>query len=501
MNKRTLWLTAVIVCTVLVLAAASYGFDFSELESKVQVQTLDNGLKVIVMERHEAPVASFITYANVGAVNDPKGYTGLAHMFEHMAFKGTTTLGTTDLKDELKEMRVEDSIFSLLKAERLKGRLADSAKIEQLEQAFSQAIDSAGKFVVPNAFDNIMEREGAVGTNAGTGMDQTIYMLSLPSNKVELWMAMESERFLNPVLREMYRERNVIAEERRQTLENNPIRRLLTAMTAAAFIAHPYHVPIVGYMSDIQNYTREAARAYFKKYYVPSNMAIAVVGDVDPDNVFKLAKKYWGRIPYSPPPEPLNTVEPKQEGEREVILEDPAQPFLAIAWHIPAETDPDFPVIEAMMDHLGQGRTSLLYETMVKKDKIAADVASFAGYPGTKYPTLAVAYAIPASGHSNEECETAVLAEIKKMQETPLSAEDVEHIKARAKAQFINSLTSNMGMAMRLATYEMRWGDWRELFRELDRINAVTADDIQRVANKYFIDENRTVAMLNTIQS
>jgi predicted Zn-dependent peptidase len=314
-------------------------------------------------------------------------------------------------------------------------------------------------------------------------------------------MAMESERFLNPVLREMYRERNVIAEERRQTLENNPIRRLLTAMTAAAFIAHPYHVPIVGYMSDIQNYTREAARAYFKKYYVPSNMAIAVVGDVDPDNVFKLAKKYWGRIPYSPPPEPLNTVEPKQEGEREVILEDPAQPFLAIAWHIPSETDPDFPVIEAMMDHLGQGRTSLLYETMVKKDKIAADVGSFAGYPGTKYPTLAVAYAIPASEHSNEECETAILAEIKKMQETPLSAEDVEHIKARAKAQFINSLTSNMGMAMRLATYEMRWGDWRELFRELDRINAVTADDIQRVANKYFIDENRTVAMLNTIQS
>ncbi len=501
MNKRTLWLTAVMVCAVLVLAAAGYGFDFSELESKVQMQTLDNGLKVIVMERHEAPVASFITYANVGGVNDPKGYTGLAHMFEHMAFKGTTTLGTTDLKDELKEMRVEDSIFALLKAERLKGRLADSAKIKQLEQAFSQAIDSAGQFVVPNAFDNIMEREGAVGTNAGTGMDQTIYMLSLPSNKVELWMAMESERFLNPVLREMYRERNVIAEERRQTLENNPIRRLLTAMTAAAFVAHPYHVPIVGYMSDIQNYTRAAALAYFKKYYVPSNMAIAVVGDVNPDDVFKLAKKYWGRIPYSPPPEPLNTVEPKQEGEREVILEDPAQPFLAIAWHIPAETDPDFPAIEAMMDHLGQGPTSMLYETMVKKDKIAADVASFAGYPGTKYPTLAVAYAIPASGHSNEECETAILGEIKKMQETPLSAEDVEHIKARAKAQFINSLTSNMGMAMRLATYEMRWGDWRELFRELDRINAVTADDIQRVANKYFTDENRTVAMLNTIQS
>lgn len=501
MKRMILRLGTALVCLALLSVPFALAFDFEKIEQTVSEHTLANGLKIIVMERHEAPVASFITYVDVGGVDDPKEYTGMAHMFEHMAFKGTREVGTEDLDTELQLMEVEDSIFYELRLERKKGHLADSAKLIQLEEAFQEAIDAANQVVIPNEFDNILERNGAVSLNAGTGMDQTMYMMSLPSNKLELWMAMESARFGQPVLREMYREREVIAEERRQTLENNPIGRAIDVLKSTAFTAHPYGISIVGHMSDIKNYTRDAAKAFYEKYYVPSNMILAIVGDVDPDEVFELAEKYWGEIPYTPEPEPVATVEPEQQGERRVVLEDPAQPFFAVAWHIPEFTHPDWPAVEALMDYLGQGRTSLLYTNLVKEKKIAAQVFAFAGYPASKYPTLALVGAIPAADHTNAECEEQVYVEVERLQNELLPAEDVEEIKARAKAGFINGLTSNMGMAMQLASAQNDWGDWRALFTELGRINAVTAEDIQRVAKKYFTKNNRTVVYLNTIQS
>ena len=499
MKLRKTCLTAVIAGFILFGFTAGFGFDFSELENAVSEHTLDNGLRILVMERHDAPVTSFITFANVGGANDPKEYTGLAHMLEHMAFKGTMDVGTKDIDRELALMEIEDSTFYEFRAERKKGSLADTLRLAELEQAFEDAITAAQEYVEPNAFDHILETEGAVGLNAGTGMDMTIYMMSLPSNRLELWMAMESERFYNPVLREMYKERNVIAEERRQTLENSPFGRALDEMKAASYLAHPYGVSIVGHMSDIQNYTRDAVKEHFKKYYVPTNLILAVVGDVKPKEVFKLAEKYWGRIPYSPKPEELATIEPEQQGERRVELEDPAQPLFGACFHIPNSTHPDWPALQSMMDYLGQGRTSLLYENLVKEKKIAANVGAFAGYPGNKYPCLALVYAIPAANHTNEECEEQIFSEIEKMKDELLPVEEVEKIKARAKASFINGLNSNMGLAMQLATFENKYGDWRELFKQLDRINAVTPEDIQRVAQEYFIKNNRTVTKLNTI--
>jgi len=498
MKRNSLWLSATAILVLLWIPA--FAFDFSEVEKSVSETTLDNGLKIIVMERHDAPVASFVTYANVGGVDDPKEYTGLAHMFEHMAFKGTTTLGTTDIIAEEKAMAVEDSIWALLRAERKKGMLADSTKLAQLQEAFDKAIDDANQYVKPNEFDHILETQGAVGINAGTGKDMTQYIMSLPSNKLELWMAMESERFLHPVLREMYRERNVIAEERKQTLENNPIMRTIDAMASTAFSAHPYGISIVGHMSDIQNYNRAEAEEFFKKYYIPSNMILAIVGDVDPKEVFKLAKKYWGRIPSGPKPEPVATVEPPQNGKKEVDLHDPAQPLFAVAYHIPAGTDPDWPVVQAIADYLGQGRTSLLYKNLVKDKKIAADVGVYAGWPGNKYPSLAFAYAMPAAGHTNEECEEQVLAEIDRLKSEPIPAEELEKIKARATAGFVNGLRSNLGMAIQLASFQNDFGDWRALFRELDRIKGVTPEDVQRVAKEYFNEDNETIARLNTVE-
>ncbi len=498
MIKRTLRLTVFSACVVLLMASLSFGFDFSKLEESVTEHTLDNGLKIVVMERHDAPVVSFITYCNVGGANDPKEYTGLAHMFEHMAFKGSEEIGSTDLDAEMVAMGREDSLFNELRAERRKGRQADSARLVQLETEFNEAIDNARQYVVTNDFGNILEREGGVGLNAGTGMDQTMYMVSLPSNKLELWMYLESDRFLNSVLREMYSERNVIAEERRQTLEANPIGRLLDQTKAAAFMAHPYGISIVGHMSDIQNYSRSAAKAYYDKYYVASNMIISIVGDVKAKDAIKMAEEYWGRLPKRPAPEVLATVEPEQKGERRVILTDPSQPVFVSGWHVPEGTHPDWPAVEAMMDYFGQGRTSLLYKNLVKEKKIASQTGAFAGYPGAKYPTLCLAFAMPSPNHTNAECEEQIFLELEKIKTDLLPADEVEKIKARAKAGFINGLDSNMGLAMALASAQYDWGDWREMFRELDRINAVTAEDIQRVANKYFTKENRTVGMLNT---
>jgi predicted Zn-dependent peptidase len=499
---RALHRPLLLVIGLMVVAAPfAFGFDFSELENSVTEHTLKNGLKVLIMERHDAPVASFVTFANVGGADDPKEYTGLAHMFEHMAFKGTSTIGTTDIGNELKAMAVEDSIWYLLRAERKKGRQADSTRLEELTTAFDKAIEDAGQYVVPNAFDHYLEKEGAVSINAGTGKDETNYICSLPSNKVELWMTLESERFLDPVLREMYRERNVIAEERRQVLENNPIMRSIDALISTAFKAHPYGVTIVGHMSDIQNYSRDAAKEYFHKYYVPSNMIIAIVGDVDPKNVIELAEKYWSRIPYAPAPEPIATVEPEQKGEKRVTLTDPAQPLFVTGWHVPEETNPDWPALEALADYLGEGRTSLLYKNLVKDKKMAGDVGLYLGWPGTKYPSVMFAYVMPSPEHSNAECEEQVLAEVERMKNELIPAEDVEKIKARARAGFINRLTSNLGMAIQLAGYENNWGDWRYLFKNLDRINAVTPEDIQRVAQKYLTAENRTVVYLNTSAS
>ncbi|TET95294.1 MAG: insulinase family protein [Candidatus Zixiibacteriota bacterium] len=478
-----------------------FGFDFSELENSVTEFTLENGLKIIVMERHEAPVISFVTFANVGAVDDPKGYTGLAHMFEHMAFKGTTTLGTKDIKKELELIAVEDSVFLELRAERKKGRLADSAKIEVLEAAYDEAREASYEYVVPNELGNVVEREGGIGLNAGTGYDFTVYFMNFPSNRLELWMALESERFLNPVLREMYKERDVVAEERRMRTDSNPFGRLFEEFLAVAFKAHPYGIPVIGHMSDIQNYSRPAGRAYFEKYYSPSNLTVAIVGDVKPKDVKKLAEQYWGRLPRRSAPERIATVEPEQLGERRVVLEDPSQPIYLVGWHIPEGTHPDRPALDALVDYLGQGRTSLLYKNLVKEKKIAMNVAAFAGVPGEKYPTLLGAFAMASSGHTNEECETEIFKEVEKLKDELISEEDLAKIKARTKASLINQLDDNQGLAFQLTYYQVSWGDWRELFQELDRINAVTAEDVQRVAKKYLTKKNRIVGMINTEES
>jgi len=485
---------------VLMLPALCFAQRFEDLEKSVTEYTLSNGLKLIIMERHEAPVVSFCTYANVGGVNEVKGITGISHVFEHMAFKGTKTVGTKDYPSEIKAMHKEDSLFNELSKERQKGNRADQEKLKKLGDEFTQAQDQAGKYVESNEFGTAVLEEGGVGLNAGTSYDATVYYYNLPSNKLELWMSLESDRFLNPVLREFYKEKNVVMEERRLRIESSPYGKLFEELLATAFKAHPYGEPLVGHMSDLQSFTRQDAENYFKAHYIPNNLIVGIVGDVKPQEVIKLAETYWGRIPRGPEPKPVVTVEPEQLGEHKTEVEDKAQPFVIMGYHIPSATHPDKPVLDAISDYLSAGRSSRLYKTLVKEKKIAIGSFGGPGLPGEKYPNLFMFVAVPSKDHTSQECEDVINSEIEKLKTELITPEDLKAIKTRTRANFIRQLESNQGLAMQLTYYQSVWGDWRELFKQLDEINQVTAEDMKRVANEYFQKKNLTVAELVTIQ-
>lgn len=496
------WLTlALAAFTLVTLSSRAQAFDVKEFEKQVVEYTLDNGLRLLIVERSDAPVASLVTYANVGSVDDPKGFSGMAHVFEHMAFKGDHEIGTNDDAAEQKAIAAEEEAFLAWRTERNKGRLADSSKLAKLEITFHDAQEYCDQYVATNEFGNIVEKAGFVGLNAFTGLDQTGYLYNFPENKLELAMMMEASRFSNPVMREYHKEVNVVKEERRMRTESNPIGRLIEEFLTAAFKAHPYGVPTIGHMSDLGNYSRAEALAFFKKYYNPNNLCIAVVGDVKAKDVIKYAEKYFGKIPTGPPVERIQTVEPPQLGERRVAVEDPSQAVWIAGYHVPAITHPDRPALDALIDYLGSGRTSLLYKKLVKETKKATQVGAFTGFPGNKYPTMVAVYGIAAKDVTSADLENLILPEIDRLKEVLLTDEEVSQIKARAKDGFIRQLNSRQGLALQLAGAEMVKGDWRELFRELDDINAVTAEDIQRVAREYFTKKNRTVAFIETVES
>lgn len=492
---------ACIFLTILLLFSSRTGNAqglIEQFEQKVTEFTLDNGLDFIIIERHEAPVASFFTYADVGSVNEVKGITGLAHVFEHMAFKGTTTIGTKDLQAELAALKKEDEVYDRLRQERQKGVLADTALIARLEAEFEAAVKEAQGLVRSNEFDEIVTRAGAVGLNASTSSDATQYYYSLPSNKAELWFALEADRFTNPVLREFYVERDVVMEERRMRTESNPFGRLLEEFLSTAFKAHPYGEPVVGHMSDLQTLTRAEAEDFFKKYYGPQNLTIAIAGDVDPEEMRKLAEQYFGSLPAGEKPESVETIEPPQIAERRVILPETSQPILMVGWHRGSIHDPDDLVYDVLGDILYNGRTSRLYKRLVEEDQFVLEVDGLSSFPGSKYPTLFLIYAIPNQGRSPEEVEQAIYQVLEDIKTNGVMTEELERAQVRLRASVIRQLGSNMGLAANFAFYKTVTGDWRNQFRQLDRLASVTVEDVQRVAASTFVQRNRTVGMVKT---
>jgi predicted Zn-dependent peptidase len=475
--------------------AAPPRFD-TAFEARVKEKVLGNGLRLLVLERHEVPVVSFVTMANVGSVDEHVGITGVAHIFEHMAFKGSREIGTKDFAREQQALEKVDVAFERLVEERRKGERADPAKIEALEKEFRALEASAGKYVVNNEYSVIVEQNGGEGLNASTMSDTTQYFVSFPSNKLELWFLLEADRFREPVLREFYKEKDVVMEERRMRTESNPIGKLLEEFLAVAFKAHPYGYPTIGHASDIANLRRREAADFYRAHYGPNNLTVAIVGDVSFDDCVRLAEKYFGSLPRGPEPRPVETVEPPQEGEKRVEVESLAQPIVGIAWHRPAITHPDHWTCELLVSLLSEGRASRLHKTLVKEKKIALEAGALSGFPGEKYPNLLVVYALPAVGHDADEIEKALLEETERLKKEKVSEAELARVKTMERAGFIRSLNSNGGLAFRLAAAQTVAGDWREAFRALTKLEAVTADDIERVAKTIFRKKNRIVGKI-----
>jgi len=497
MNRtRALVVSVAAMAVGLALAAPARAQGLANLEKKVVQKTLANGLSVILLPRPTAPVISMVTYADVGGVDEDQNATGLAHIFEHMAFKGTTTVGTKDHAKEAEAMKREDEAFLALRAERLRRPKPDEAKLKALEVALTKAQDEARAFVVPNEIGDMIEWAGGQGLNANTSFDQTVYHYSLPSNKLELWATLEADRFTNPVLREFYKEKDVIMEERRMA-ESQPGGRLFIDFMPVAFEASMYRSFVIGWMSDLQAITRAQAEAWFAKYYGARNLTAVIVGDVDPLTAMPMLERTLGTIPAGEKPGPVVTVEPPQRAEKRLIMEDPSQPFLLIAYHKGDVNNPDNAVYEAINDIVAEGRSSRLYKSLVTDKQLALYAGAFTGL-GQKYPGLFVFVAVPNRGRTNAECETAIYEEIEKLKAEPVPSDELQAVKAKEKKKFLSSIDSNMGLAMNLAYAQNLEGDWREVFRFLAKIDKVTEADIQRVARATFVKSNRTVGTIET---
>jgi predicted Zn-dependent peptidase len=486
-----------VVFLFLGLANLTFGQDLASFEKRVTKHVLQNGLTVLVVERPEAPVFSFFTHVDVGSDREYPGITGLAHMFEHMAFKGTDKIGTKNYASEKEALAKVERAYLEYDSERRKEAGSDEKKVAVLEKAWKEAIADAQQYVTENEFGQIIEQKGGTGLNAFTDNEETGYHYSLPSNDLELWAYLESERFLHPVLREFYKERDVVHEERRLG-ESQPMGRLFEQFIGAAFIAHPYGKPVVGWPSDLESFSATDAETFYKKYYVPANMVVTLVGDVKVTEAMPLVEKYFNRLPAQPKPEPLRTVEPPQKAERIVILHETAQPIFIEGYHKPGARDKDDAIYDALQDLMSNGRTSRLYRALVRDKKIAASSSGFNSFPGQKYPNLFVFFAMSTPGHTPEEIRDAIHAEIERVKTEDISDEELHMIKIRAKADLLRQLADNQGLAFQLGTYESLFGDWRQLFRHVDDIEKVTKADIRRVAQAIFVDSNRTIGMIES---
>jgi predicted Zn-dependent peptidase len=463
------------------------------VERQITEFTLDNGMKFIVLERHRAPVVSFLIYADVGGANEPEGQTGVAHYLEHLAFKGTQRIGTTNYQAEKPILEKQDQIFAQIKQAKAEG---NNEKLKQLIIDLETLSSEADQYVKQNEFGRIVEQAGGVGMNAMTSADATLYFYSLPANKLELWMSLESERFLEPVFREFYKEKQVILEERRSRTENSPVGQMIEAFSATAFKAHPYRRPVIGYVQDLENLTRENVQNFFETYYVPNNLTVAIVGDVNPDEVKRLAEIYFGRYLARPKPPELNIVEPPQTETRELTLTLKTQPWYFEGYPSPALNHPDSMIYDLISSLLSDGRTSRLYKSLVEEQQIALTAQGSSGYPGNKYTNLMLFYAMPAPGHTVDQVAVSLRKEIDRLKTELVSKTELERVKTQAKASLLTSLDSNMGMAFALVGYEVKTGSWVNLFEQLEKIDAITPQDIQRVAQEVFLPEKRTTGRL-----
>jgi len=484
---------AVFLMGLLPPAKSCFAYD---LEKQVKKYTLKNGLKILVVKRDFSPTVSLYIRHKVGAVDEAMGKTGTAHFLEHMLFKGTRTIGTKNYAREKVLLAEIARTGQALDQENMKGEKAEPARLKSLQNSLEKLEKEQRALIHSNELDRLYTENGAEGLNASTSQDVTTYQVSLPANKLELWARIEAERMMEPVFREFYTERKVIMEERRQSIESDPDGKLLEQFLASAFLAHPYGRPVLGWPYDMSYLTMSDLDSFLKKYHTPSNTVIAVVGNVQQNDVLRLIKKYFGPIPSGAIPFSPITEEPPQFGERRIAVSFDANPRMIIGYHKPALPAYDDYVFDVIQTLLTDGRISRLYRILVEEKALAEIVSAASGMPGTRYPNLFTIYATPRHPHSLAEVEAALMSELERLKNEPVSPKELERVKNTIKADFLRRLDSNAELAGMLSYFETISGDYRYIVEHLRIIDKITPDDVSRVARKYFTADNKTIALL-----
>jgi len=476
-------------------------------EGLVKSFTLQNGMKFLVVERHEAPTISCVILYDVGSADEPFGKTGMAHLLEHLMFKGSKEMGTTDWEKErplFDQSNAEThkwiEAMEVSRKENPPGVFPEDVKITQTEAikkeeaALKEILDKERQFIIKDEFWGTYDRNGGRNQNAFTSEDRTVYFVILPANKLELWGIMESQRMDKAVFREFFSERDVVMEERRLSDETDPDGRIWETLQGEAFRNHPYGRPVVGWWDDLRHLSQEDEAAFYHAYYKPNNAVAVVAGDTTVEKVKAVAEKYFGPLPSREIPKRHWTQEPPMEGRREANVVFDAQPQIVLAYRAPGAQHPDFPALQLAASILGGGESARLNKRLVLKDKIASSAYAWCGE--MRDPYLLNVWCVPFKGHSVDEMEKAIKEEVEKLKKDGPEEKELAKVKNEHHANSIYRLESPVWLALWLGGNEQKYGDWREGYRYLDRIDAVTAADIQRVLSKYLVFENEVKVTL-----
>ena len=479
-------------CLLFPFALASRAQEMVEFQKKISDFTLPNGLHFLVLEQHDSPVIAFHTWIRVGSVDDPAGQTGLTHMFEHVALKGSENLGTRNWTEEKKALDAVEEALNKADAEARKGQKADRIRVDGLRSQAGQAAEIAQRYAGSGEFRRYLDENGAINLRVSANVAYTESSYSLPSNRAELWYFVESQNFSHPVYREFYSERSAMMEEYRQRVEGTPQARLMSELLATAFKAHPYRNPPGGWLSDVANLRRSEALEFFERYYVPGNITVAIVGDITPVEAKRLADKYFGSIPAKPLPPRVMTQEPQQIGPKTVVVELQGQPMTMIGYKRPNQFDKDDMAMDLIQVLFSQGRSGLLYSDLVTEKRVAQQAQAVATNPDGSFPNLFTFFLVPAQGHSVEDVQRALEELLRRFEATPLDPQMVARAKLLARANMIRRISNNEDLAGLLALHAGSYGDWRRLFTQLDELAKLTPGDLQRAASRYFVPTGRT---------
>jgi predicted Zn-dependent peptidase len=499
MKKLSFCLLALVLCAH--IAAAQ--------KVPVQEVLLDNGMRLLLVQRKGDPNIAAGWVARVGSVNERPGITGLSHLFEHMMFKGTHAIGTKNIEENLKLIKEMDAVRAELRAEELslirrarlgeipdaKDPAARSARHKELLAKFNELTKREKDLMVKDEFDRIYTTAGGSGMNAGTSNDFTVYFINVPANKLELWFWMESDRLRNPVFREFYSERDVVHEERRLRTDSTPTGKFNEQFDSMFWQSSPYGWPVVGWPSDLEGITREEALDYFAVNYAPNNLTACLVGDIEPARATELAKQYFGRLPRGPrAPEPVRTSEMPQLAEKRMVAYAETVPQVRVRYHTVAEGHPDSFALDILGSVLS-GRTGRLYKSLVLQQAVANSAG--AAQDGRKYEGLFELNGVAKPGKTPEEVEQALYRELERMQKELVDERELQKVKNQYAANNFRGLQSNFGLMVQLLLRDANRG-WETINTDPARHQAVTAEDLRRVANAYFKPENRTIAIYYT---